>query len=179
MVAFYVMNVKIPAFLTATFIGDTLTSVKTIPYLIYEDRPRYDRWFKLLIASIILITLVPAIALYPFEPEGTWVLLASTVFDSLLFHAVTPRRFQVYNDRLRIVLGRPFAVNLSLTNIKEARAVTGTEAFAYWGVRFATSKHTVIEIVRYSGLNLVISPSDRETFLLQLNQALKTASRPT
>ena len=151
----------------------------TIPYLVYEDRARYDGWLKPLIAITIAATLIPALIIFPSDPVGGWVLLATTAFDALLFHAIMPRRFQIYSDRLRIVLRWPFAINLRHTSIKEARATSGSEAYIYWGVRFATSRHTVIEIVRNRGMNFVISPSDRETFLQQLNQMLEAASHLT
>jgi len=152
--------------------------METIPYLIYEDRARYDQWLKPLIAFTIATTMIPALVLFSSEPVGAWILLATTVFDALLFHAIMPRRYQIYSDRLRIVLGWPFAINLSLTTIKEVRAASGSEAYIYWGVRFATSRLTVVEIARNRGLNFVISPSDREAFLQQLNQTLGIASRP-
>ena len=47
------------------------------------------------------------------------------------------------------------------------------KAFAYSGIRFATSSKRVIEIVRKKGMNLVISPRNADIFLDQINQALK------
>ena len=77
---------------------------------------------------------------------------------------------------LGIVLGRPLAVNIPLATIKEARPAPGSKAFAYWGVRFATSLKNVVEIVRHRGLNFVISPSNRDLFLERLAEALKAQS---
>jgi hypothetical protein len=73
----------------------------------------------------------------------------------------------------RIVLGRPFAVNIPLATIQEARSAYGSKALSYWGVRFATSSKTVVEIVRHRGWNFVISPANRELFLERLAEALK------
>ena len=43
----------------------------------------------------------------------------------------------------------------------------------YWGIKFATSTGSIVEIVRHKGLNITISPTDREMFVEQLNQALQ------
>jgi hypothetical protein len=96
-----------------------------------------------------------------------------TVFDALLFYAILPQRYQIWTDRVRIVLGRPFSVNFPLTTISEALPASGAKAFAYGGLRFATSSRTVIEIVRHRGWNFVISPANRELFLERLAEALK------
>jgi len=43
----------------------------------------------------------------------------------------------------------------------------------YGGLRLATSLKSVVEIVRSKGLNVVISPANRDAFLEQMAQALK------
>jgi len=143
---------------------------------IYEDRAAYDAWLKWVLAVTLGMTLVPAIVVYPYEPIATWVLLGTTVFDALLFHVVLPRRYQVLSDRLRIVLGYPFAINIALTSIREARPAGGMVTMVYWGVRLATSTRNVVEIVRHRGLDFVISPANREEFLVHLKLAVAGAS---
>ena len=150
-----------------------------VSYLIYEDNAQYDLWLKLILGGSLAVTLILGFVLLSTDLVAAWICFGVTVFDALLFHAITPRRFQTYTDRLRIVLGWPFVVNLSLATIKEAHAATSNEVFAYWGVRFATSRHTVVELVRHRGLNFVISPSDRDTFLEQLNRAVRALSPKT
>ena len=142
-------------------------------YLVYEDVPLYDLWLKLILGGVLALTLIPGIALLSVDITGTWVMLGATAFDVLLFYAILPRRYQIFQDKVRIVLGQPFAFNISLSVIKEGRQASGSKAFAYRGIRFATSSRSVVEIVRHKGLNVVISPSDRDMFLEQLNQALK------
>lgn len=139
--------------------------------LLYQDRPKYDFWLKLFIAGTLAITLIPGIAFIYLSIELTWTMLALTVFDGLLFHAVIPRHFQLFEDRLSIELGRPFALNVLYANIREVRPASNEEAFVYWGIRFATSTKNPIEIVRTKGLNMIITPRDREMFLEQMEQA--------
>ena len=101
-----------------------------------------------------------------------------TLFDALLFKAILPRRYQIFEDRLRILMGGPFAINISFSNIEEAKPASGRKAFAYRSLRLATSTNHVVEIVRKKGLNLVISPSNDDMFLEQLNQARQMIGNP-
>lgn len=144
--------------------------------LLYQDSPKYDYWLKLVIAGTLAITLIPGVAFIYLSAELAWTLLGLTLFDGLPFHAVVPRHFQLFEDRLRIELGRPFALNVPYENIKEIRPASNEEAFVYWGLRFVTSTKNPIEIVRNKGLNMIITPGDREMFVHQFKQAQSTWS---
>jgi hypothetical protein len=100
-----------------------------------------------------------------------------TIFYAVLFRLVMPRKYQVYSDKVRIVLGGPFAWNIPFSTIKEVRLASGASAFAYNGVRFATSYRDVVEIRRSKGCNVVISVSNKDVFLEQVSTAMKSASR--
>jgi len=144
--------------------------------MVYEDTPRYDSWLKLLLGSVLALTLILGFVLLPTDIGAAWVMFAVTLFDALLFKAILPRRYQIFQDRARIVLGGPFALNILLSDISEARLAPGGRAFIYWGIRFATSSSGVVEIVRKKGMNVVISPANADMFLEQLNRALKASS---
>lgn len=139
--------------------------------LIYEDISRYDFWLKPILAAILALTLILGIVLIREDMVAALVMFGVTLFDALLFKAILPQRFQVFEDRLRIVLGGPFVINIPYSNLKEARSASGIKAYAYWGLRLATSSRNVVEIVRKRGLSLVISPVNEDMFLEQLNQA--------
>ena len=142
--------------------------------LLHEDTAEYDSWLKLIMGGTLSFTLLLGVYLLNVDRTGALICFGVTVFDALLFYAILPQRYQIWTDRVRIVLGRLFAVNLSLSNISEARAATSSKAFVYSGFRFATSSKTVVEIVRHRGLNFVISPANREVFLERLAEALKS-----
>ena len=150
-----------------------------VSYLIQEYGAEYDSWLRLMVGGLIGLTLILGIVFITIDLLGAVMMFGVTVFDALLFYAIIPRRYQIFQDRLRIVLGRPFAINIPLSTITEARAAPASEAFVYWGVRFATSAKSVVEIVRHKGLNLVISPANRESFLEQLHQALEDYRQAT
>ncbi|MFC1940578.1 PH domain-containing protein [Chloroflexota bacterium] len=144
--------------------------------LIYEDIPRYDFWLKLVLGGVLALTFIAGVALLSQDLTGAWVMFGVTLFDALLFKAILPRRFQIFRGRLKIVLGGPFAINIPFYNIREARSVSSRKVFIYWGIRFATSTINVVEIVRKKGLSLVISPTNVDRFLEQLNEALGVTS---
>jgi len=142
---------------------------------VYEVPAAYSSVSIWMAAGLLAITLVPGIAFLYFAPEGALALLACTAFDGLLLYAVLPRRYQLLPDRLRIVLGRPFALTFRLDTISEVRSAQDMETLVYWGVRFVTSTTSAVEIVRKRGLNFMISPAHPEDFIEQLNRALQNA----
>lgn len=121
---------------------------------------------------VALLTLVPAIVLLFYDLGGALFLFGVTLLDALVFHLVLPRRYQIFDTRLRIVLGWPLHWDIPLATIKEARPARPLDTWVYGGVRFATSTRTAVELTRKKGLGAVISPSDRERFLQRLNEAL-------
>ena len=140
--------------------------------MIYEDTPKYDLWLKLILGDVLALTLILGIFFIFQDSEVALAMFGVTLFDALLFKAILPQRFQIYQDRVRIVLGRPLAINILFSNIRTVRTVSARKVFVYWGNRFATSTHSIVEIVRKKGLGFIISPANRDMFLEQLNQAL-------
>ena len=53
---------------------------------------------------------------------GGTILMGVTAFNTLIFWLVLPRSYEIRSDRLRIVLGWPFAVNIPFNTIAEIRA---------------------------------------------------------
>ena len=141
--------------------------------LLYQDKPEYDLWLKFILGSIIAFTFILGIIFISQDTEAAIVMFGITLFDGLLFKAILPRGFQIYYDKLRILLGGPLTIDIALLNITEVKPVTGGKVFVYWGIKFATSSSNVVEIVRKKGLNLIISPGNPDMFMEQLKQALK------
>ena len=146
-------------------------------FLLYEDTARTDTWLKLMLGGILVMFLVLGGVLLFQDKEDAFGMFGIAVFYALLFKLVMPRRYQIYSDKVRIVLGWPLAWNIPFTTIKEVRSASGAKAFAYNGVRFATSSKNVVAIRRSKGCNAVISPSNKEIFLEQVSRAMKAASR--
>jgi hypothetical protein len=144
--------------------------------LVYEDRARYDFWLPALLGGIILIEVGVGIwSVFRVGLEGALYFVIGLLLISL-FYFIMPRKFQIYSDRLVIVLGGPLAWKIPLSTIKQAQQYSSTGAMAYRGMRFVTSTKYVLEIVRSPGSSTVISPAHGEEFLEQLNQTLKRNS---
>jgi len=146
-------------------------------FLLYEDTARTDTWLKLMLGGILAMFLVLGGVLLFQDKEDAFGMFGVAVFYALLFKIIMPQRYQIYSDKVRIVLGGPFAWNIPFSTIKEVRLASGVSAFAYSGVRFATSSKNVVEIKRSRGCNVVISPANKEVFLEQASRALQAASR--
>ena len=146
--------------------------------LVYEDKPKYDFWLKSILGGVLALTFILGVVLISENIAAAAVMFGVTLFDALLFKAILPRRFQIFGDRVRILLGWHLAHNIPFSNIVDARSASGSRVFAYWGIRFATSTCFVVEIVCKKGLNAIISPSKGDIFLEQLNQARELVSSP-
>jgi hypothetical protein len=141
-------------------------------YLVYAEQAPYSWWLKLVLGGVPLVTLALGIWALAEDIFVAAIMFGVTIFDGLLFYFIMPRKYQIYSDRLVIVLGPPFNMTVPFADIKEVRAASRDYAVIYTGVRFATSTKHVLEIRRRKGTSTVISP-DSEMFLEQLNQARK------
>ena len=141
--------------------------------LTYEETPPYAPWYKWLLGGISAFTLIIGLSLISVDINGTWFLLGVTAFEALLFYFITPRKYQIFEDKIRIKLGTPFAVNLRFANIKKVAAGTPGSAYIYTGLRLATTTRNVVEIIPKKGRGIVISPRNRDTFLQQVNMAME------
>ncbi|UCC17499.1 MAG: PH domain-containing protein [Dehalococcoidales bacterium] len=139
--------------------------------IVFEDIPVYDNLNKYLISGIIAIPLIVAIVLLTQDILGAAIMFGVTVFDALLIWCILPKRFLVYEDRLKIVLGGPFSYTVPFRDITNVRQATKDMAWVYWGMRLGTSLKFQVEIERKNGLGVIISPSMVNEFIEQLNQA--------
>ena len=143
--------------------------------LVYEDEALTAWWLRFLLGGVLVLTLVLGIVFLRVDIAGAGVMFGVTLFDGLLFYSILPRKYQIYTDRLVIVLGGPFKKMVNLSDIKSVRRVAGSNALGYNGLRFTTSTEYVVQILRYNGMGIVISPAARDFFIDQLNQAIKQA----
>jgi hypothetical protein len=140
--------------------------------LIYQSPSPVDLSLKIVLAGCVVIDLAIAIWLSQVDITGTWLMLGTGVFLALLFYFIFPKKYQVYEDRIKIVLGGPFAINVPFVTIKEIRPAPAVKGSVYGGIKFVTNSKNIVEIVRKKGMGIIISPADRDTFLQQVNQAM-------
>lgn len=146
--------------------------------VVFEDRPVYDKQNKYLIGGIIAIPLIIAIVILPQDIMGAAIMFGVTVFDAILFWCILPKRFLVYEDRVKIVLGGPFSYTIPFRDIVKVKQATKDTAFVYWGMRLGTSLHFQVELERTNGLSVLISPSMEGEFIEQLNLARENYVEP-
>ncbi len=141
--------------------------------LILEDRPQVVTWLKWLLGSILGLTFIIGLVFLTIDRLASLVMFAVTLFDAVLFYIIMPRSYQIFADRLKIVLGGPFGVNLPFKDIRLVKRVPGDMAFAANGLRFTTSNKYVLEITRKGKMSVLISPAEGELFVQQLTQTMK------
>ena len=103
-------------------------------------------------------------------------LIATVIVISSVFWAVFPRKYQVYHDHLRIVLGGPFSMKIDFDKIKRVE-VTSTQAITMNFVTVLTKSY--VEIVRKQGLTIAITPRANDLFVDNANRALNEWARQT
>jgi len=149
--------------------------------LMHEDKPDYDAWMKIALsfapAVIFLLLFLIHYNFIPSESEeeakmGEIVLLASLGVILFLYWAILPRKYEIHEDKVRIVLGA-FSYSIDLKSVEEVKRAESWKVFAYKGLRFATSAKKAVEIKRRKWPSVVISPSNPELFIERLQQALK------
>ncbi|XUX00467.1 MAG: PH domain-containing protein [Dehalogenimonas sp.] len=148
--------------------------MKQSPELRYEDSPRYD---TAPIAGVIILLVLVDLLLAFLIPETFWIMVAAAVFELVLFYFIIPRKYQILDDRVRILLGNPVKYDIPFSTIKEARPAGGAEVWIYLGLRMATSSKGVVELIQRGSMDVVFSPRDRETFLEQLELAMRSSGR--
>lgn len=138
--------------------------------LLYQDKPEYGLALKLIIAIVPIALLVGSLHLSSSgERSGSLALLVEALCVGLLFWAIFPRAYEVYEDHLRIVLGGPFSVSVSFAQIKEVR-ISSRPAFT---INFVTSfGKSCVEIAKKRGPSIAITPREPEQFVENANRAL-------
>jgi hypothetical protein len=139
--------------------------------VIYQDNTNKDIWLKLILAIPLLVILGTAFYSLAANDIKTAVeMLGTVVLILIIFWTIKPRRYIIFDSKVKIVLGGPFSLNISFKNIKTARIPRGIT----FGINFPSSlssKHAV-EIVRKNGMTINITPDNRELFIESLEKAM-------
>jgi hypothetical protein len=134
----------------------------------------YDWWAWLLLIGVPAMMLTLGIlAAMTGEVGATTVVFVAFGLDCLVFWLVMPRRYEVWPDKVRVVLGWPMSWSIPMATIAEARPASAVTSYVYWGFRFATRLKTAVEIRRSKGWNFVVSPNDRDEFMRVVMETAK------
>ncbi len=136
----------------------------------YHDEPGYGLFLKLIF--IIMPASLLGLSYYLFsrgDNEDGLTLLAEAFIFGLILFSVSPRRYEVYEDRLHIVLGGFFSVNIGFEKIKAIHTGQRMSFSVNYATR-VTGKYVLID--RKRGLSITITPKDHEAFVENANRAL-------
>jgi hypothetical protein len=138
--------------------------------LLYQDEPAYGLPLKLIFLVVPGLLLAASIVLRAVgEVTGSLVLLIEAFTIGLIFWAVFPRKYQVYEDHLRIALGGPFSVRIGFDSIK---TVSVTNSFSLTVNLTTTLARSYVKIEKKRGFDVAITPRDRDLFVENANRAL-------
>lgn len=139
--------------------------------IIYQDDTNRDIWLKLILAVPVLIILGTAFySLGTSDVKTAIEMFGVAILILLIFWLIFPQKYVILDSKVKIVLGGPFSFNIPFNSIKTARIPKGFTT----GVNFPSSfsgKHAV-QIVRKKGMNVNITPANRELFLKNLEKAM-------
>ena len=142
-----------------------------------RHRPKYDGWIWIIIIGVPMVMLGWAAVLTALEEyPAVFVVLGVGAFTALLLWTVSPRSYDLWPDRIRIVLGWGWGLSIPLDTLAEVRPARRIHAFVYRGLRFAPSMKTPVEIKRTRGMNIVISPEDPGEFIKSVREAQANAT---
>jgi hypothetical protein len=138
--------------------------------VIYEDNPHYDVWLKGIMMLPAFFLIIGIYYLVTAQVGSAIGLFATGVLMGAIYWAVFPRKYQILDSKIKIVLGGQFSFNVPFDNLETAGKPEGVSL----GINFATtfmSQH-VVEIKRKKGMKVNITPNDRELFLENLSKAV-------
>lgn len=138
--------------------------------LLYQDKPAYGLLLKLIIVITPVALLAASIYVLSLgDGSGGLALLVEAFITGFIFWIVFPRRYQVYEDHVCIVLGGPFSVKVGFDKIKTIE-VTSRLTFS---VNFVTKlTKSYVEIAKKRGLSIAITPRANDLFVKNANRAL-------
>ncbi len=139
-------------------------------------KPRYDKglWPVLIVVSLLPLGRA-GLFLAADEFQWAWVMLGVTGLALLALWSGLPRAFELWPDRIRIVLGWPWGLNIPLNTIAEVRPAPGVVPWIGLRAWFATSFKTPVQIKRTKGLTIVLSPKNPVEFMGSVRRAQANA----
>jgi hypothetical protein len=143
--------------------------------LLLQDTPAQGSTLKAIFLVVPLLMIFAGIYLWSKgEIEGALTLLAEALIIALILRLLLPRSYQVYGDRLRIVLGGPLALDFAYRQIKSIQSTSN----AGITMNFVTAfRKQCVVITRNRGINIAITPEHSEIFVVSANKALSEWKR--
>jgi hypothetical protein len=143
---------------------------------LFQTPAKYGRFIKIMLGIAPLLLLVVGFVELNGNPADAYGLFGTGAGVLLLYWLILPHRFEIYPDRLRVILGGPFAFNIGFAEITAVEVLPPARAFAISGLKMATDAGTALIIKRRGKLDVSLSPRDRDEFLRVLEETMGQAS---
>ena len=138
--------------------------------IVYEVKANYSRWVRLLVNLTLCLTLVIGIQfLLNDVPNSAAVMFGITALNAAILWIILPRKYSIQEDRFKIHLGLSICINIGFENVNSVKKL---DSLLTTGLSFAGSLGNRVQIERKRGSSIVISPEDRESFLVMAQGAL-------
>ena len=140
--------------------------------LLYEDEPA--GWiFKFFFMIVTLVLLAGSVYFWVSgdNANGLTMLVVAFVLG-LAFWIVSPRKYQVYGDRLQILLGGPFVVKIGFDQIAAIEVTDRTTSELAAIKLISKVTNTYVRIGRKKGLSITITPKSDALFVENTNRSL-------
>ena len=140
--------------------------------LLYEDEP--VGWiFKFFFVIVTLVLLAGSVYFWVSGDNSSGLTMLVVAFViGLTFWIVSPRKYQVYEDHLQILLGGPFVVKIGFDQITSI-GVTQSKGL-HFTVNFTTTiANTYVRIKKKKGLSVAITPKSDVLFVENANRSLR------
>ena len=145
-------------------------------YIIYEDTPQYSHWYiairALFLLSIAAITIPALISGTKDTQLWAGIFLIMGLFMGIAIWARLPRKYLIFDNRLKIAMGGPFSTTVPFESIETAGEATDEDFRSSGGFTTGHSRKNAVLIIRRLESATIITPSNRALFLEHLNKAL-------
>jgi hypothetical protein len=137
---------------------------------------RYLSWYMNIIPVWLIILFAGFLLALP-HVEQEWVFLpiiwTALLIMLIISFALMPTRYQIFTDRIRIVLGWVIHFNIPFSNIENVTSATFGDL---WGLNLnfinSYSSDDILQITRKRGAKVHITPWDRKVFLENLDKTI-------
>ncbi len=137
--------------------------------MLYEDEPA--GWiFKFFFAIVTLLLLAGSVYFWVSGDNASGLTMLVVAFViGLTFWIVSPRKYQVYEDHLQILLGGPFVVKIRFDQISIIE-VTDSKALGITAIKLISKvTNTYVRIGMKKGLSMTITPKSDTLFVENAN----------
>ncbi len=101
------------------------------------------------------------------------IFVATVFLVGIAVTAINPTKYQIFNDKIRIVLGFVLHFDIPFSSVENLSAATFHDLLGL-NLNFINSygSDDILRITRKRGAKIYITPNDRNLFLERLNKAL-------